>query len=91
MIRTAESLWLYNEEFKRGKGRLTSLSIDRRAATLDLKNVMMAFEEYFESFSELPRYQHREMGMYDKADAKDYEMKRFVKAITQNHGGHHCD
>ncbi|WP_296698252.1 ATP-dependent DNA helicase RecG [Algoriphagus sp.] len=69
-----------NEEIKKGRQVYIVYPLIEESETLDLKNVMDGFESISRAF---PNYPISIVNGSMKADAKDYEMQRFVKGETK--------
>lgn len=69
-----------NEEVKKGRQVYIVYPLIEESETLDLKNVMDGFESISRAF---PNYPISIVNGSMKADAKDYEMQRFVKGETK--------
>jgi len=69
-----------NEEVKKGRQVYIVYPLIEESKTLDLKNVMDGFESISRAF---PNYPISIVNGSMKADAKDYEMQRFVKGETK--------
>ncbi|MBN7814749.1 ATP-dependent DNA helicase RecG [Algoriphagus pacificus] len=69
-----------NEEIKKGRQVYIVYPLIEESETLDLKNVMDGFESISRAF---PNYPISIVNGSMKAEAKDYEMQRFVKGETK--------
>jgi RecG-like helicase len=69
---------------------ICGVSIDQRIREDGLQRFAWMGTKVLSEHFLMPQYQVSIVHGQMKADAKEYEMQRFVKGSNTNNGGHHC-